>query len=203
MERVVAYVDGFNLYFGLKSRGWRRYYWLNICLLAENLLKPTQQLEAVKYFTARISGPPDKRKRQSTYIEALETQGNLTIFYGKYQFNPRTCRNCGHTISVPSEKMTDVNISVELMADAFQDSFDTAILISADSDLTGPVSAVRRLFPTKRVVVAFPPQRYSVELARLASATFPIGRAQLAKSVFPPTVRKSDGFLLSCPPSWR
>ena len=32
----------------------------------------------------------------------------------------------------PIEKMTDVNIAVELMQDAFQDAFDTAILISAD-----------------------------------------------------------------------
>ncbi|GEM_PF-2744616 len=28
--------------------------------------------------------------------------------------------------------MTDVNIAVELMQDAFQDAFDSAILISAD-----------------------------------------------------------------------
>ena len=39
MERVIAYVDGFDLYFGLKSKGWRRYYWLNIQTLAQNLLK--------------------------------------------------------------------------------------------------------------------------------------------------------------------
>lgn len=25
--RVIAYIDGFNLYFGLKSKGWKRYYW--------------------------------------------------------------------------------------------------------------------------------------------------------------------------------
>jgi hypothetical protein len=34
MERVIAYVDGFNLYFGLKSKGWQRYFWLNIPALA-------------------------------------------------------------------------------------------------------------------------------------------------------------------------
>lgn len=31
--------------------------------------------------------------------------------------------------------MTDVNIAVEMMRDAFQDRFDAALLISADSDL--------------------------------------------------------------------
>jgi len=57
--------------------------------------------------------------------------------------------------------MTDVNISVEVMADAFQNQFDIALVLSADSDLVGPIETVRRLFPTKRMVVAFPPKRTS------------------------------------------
>jgi len=33
MDRVITYIDGFNLYFGLKSKDWQRYYWLNLQLL--------------------------------------------------------------------------------------------------------------------------------------------------------------------------
>jgi uncharacterized LabA/DUF88 family protein len=33
--------------------------------------------------------------------------------------------------------MTDVNIAVELMQDAFQNKFDTALLVTANSDLVG------------------------------------------------------------------
>ena len=29
-RRVAVYVDGFNLYYGLRSKGWRRYYWLDL-----------------------------------------------------------------------------------------------------------------------------------------------------------------------------
>ena len=43
MKRVIAYVDGFNLYFGLKSKGWQRYFWLNISKLAANLLHSDQE----------------------------------------------------------------------------------------------------------------------------------------------------------------
>ncbi len=25
--RVISYIDGFNLYFGLKSKGWKKYYY--------------------------------------------------------------------------------------------------------------------------------------------------------------------------------
>ena len=74
MNRVVAYVDGFNLYFGLKSMGWQRYYWLDVPALVENLLLPGQHLVETKYFTSRVSASAidrDKPKRQSTYLEAL------------------------------------------------------------------------------------------------------------------------------------
>lgn len=136
MQRVITYVDGFNLYYGLRSKSWRRYYWLNLRELSLRLLKPDQHLVCVKYFTARISYPPDKVDRQNSYIEALETLPDLYIFYGKYQVNPQICPSCGATSYIPGEKMTDVNIAVEMLTDVYQNLFDTAILISADSDLT-------------------------------------------------------------------
>ena len=58
---MAVYVDGLNLYHGLKSRGWRRYYWLNLRRLAERLLRPGQSLVAVKYFTARFQLRRDDR----------------------------------------------------------------------------------------------------------------------------------------------
>ena len=203
MERVIAYVDGFNLYFGLKGKGWRRFYWINIQLLVQNLLKFNQQLVMTKYFTARIIGSPDKEKRQSTFIEALETLSDFEIFYGKYQLNPRFCQYCGSQEEVPKEKMTDVQIAVEMLSDAFQDKFDVALLISADSDLVPPVCSVKRLFSHKRIIVAFPPARHSMDLVRFTDASFNIGRAIIAKSVFPDKIKKADGLILQCPVTWK
>jgi len=54
MHQVIAYVDGFNLYYGMKEKGWRRYYWLNLELLIRNLLLNNQHLRMVKYFTALV-----------------------------------------------------------------------------------------------------------------------------------------------------
>ena len=42
MNRVVAYVDGFNLYFGLKAVYGRRYHWLDLQALVRSLLRPGQ-----------------------------------------------------------------------------------------------------------------------------------------------------------------
>ena len=201
-ERVIAYIDGFNLYFGLKSAGWKKFYWLDLQTMVQNLLKPHQDLVFTKYFTSRVSYPPEKERRQSTFIEALETLDEFRIFYGHYQANPQRCRGCGKKVMVPNEKMTDVNIAVEMMSDAYQDLFDTALLVSADSDLTAAVLAIKNLFPKKRVIVAFPPQRHSAQLQRLAHGFLQIGRANLAKSVFPDVVQKADGFVLHRPAEW-
>lgn len=202
-DRVIAYIDGFNLYFGLKAARWKRFYWLNLQALTRNLLKADQQLVFTKYFTSRVSYPADKERRQSTFLEALETLSDFRIYYGHYQANPQWCRKCGNRVLVPSEKMTDVNIAVEMMSDAYQDLFDIALLISADSDLSAPVLAIKQLFPDKRVIVAFPPQRHSAQLQRLAHGYLQIGRASVAKSVFPDKVQKADGFILQKPAEWR
>jgi uncharacterized LabA/DUF88 family protein len=206
MQRVMAYVDGFNLYFGLKSKGWRRYYWLDLHRLIENLLRPDQQLVGVRYFTARISarrGHSDKQKRQATFLEALETLPALHIHYGHYLVKQKQCRNCGATWETHEEKMTDVNIAVELLGDAQDDRFDTAIIVSGDSDLTTPVRAVRQRYPEKRVVVAFPPGRDSVRLRQAATAAFRIGRKKFKDSQLPDRVVKADGFVLERPTEWK
>ena len=115
MERIIVYIDGFNLYFGLRTKGWMRYYWLNLGKLSHNLLKSDQKLLSTKYFTSRISGPADKVKRQGIFIEALETLKNFHIFYGHYLTNTIECRKCGDIFPKPNEKMTDVNIAVEMV----------------------------------------------------------------------------------------
>jgi uncharacterized LabA/DUF88 family protein len=202
MQRVISYIDGFNMYYGLKSQNWDRYLWLDVQALSRSLLKSDQTLIYTKYFTARISQPADKVKRQNTYIEAIQTLPDVTVLFGNYMTTPRTCRNCGFVYNVAQEKMTDVNIAVELLQDAFQDAFDTAILISADSDLIAPIAVIKKLFPDKRVVVACPPGRFSANLTKAAHAYLKIGHGSIEKSQFPEEVPTQSGFILRRPATW-
>jgi uncharacterized LabA/DUF88 family protein len=206
MNRVIAYVDGFNLYFGLRSRQWRRYYWLDLHRMAQNLLRTGQQLVETKYFTSRVSATPanpQKARRQVAYLEALQTLSCVQIFFGHYLENSVECRRCGATWISHDEKMTDVNIATELLTDAFDDRFDTAILVTADSDLTRPIEVVRTRYPGKRVVLAFPPNRFSERLKQVGSAYFTIGRDVLAASQLADSVVKPDGFVLRRPAKWK
>ncbi len=202
-QRVISYVDGFNLYFGLKAGGWSRFYWLNVSKLSENLLLSSQELVTTKYFTSRIAAPPDKVKRQTLFIEATQESTKAELIFGQYFQTPFKCPLCAGTDRVPTEKMTDVNIATEMLTDAFQDRFDTALLISADSDLLAPVKAIRRLFPEKRIVVAFPPNRTSDMLKQSASAHIFIGKHTLAASLLPEKITKRDGYVIERPTRWK
>ena len=200
------YVDGFNLYFGLRSKGWRKYYWLDLCALATALLKPGQTLEAVHYFTSRMRGKDRNAgtiQRQGIYLEALATRPRLKTHFGHYLEKPKRCHTCGARWIDYEEKMTDVNIAVQLLSDAVDDQFDTAILVSGDSDLTAPLKRLRAQFPGKRLIIAFPPGRHSFELRKAADATFTIGEANLRRSQLPPQVLREDSFLLERPLQWR
>lgn len=203
MDRVVVYIDGFNLYFGLCDRGWRRFLWLDLAQFAARLLKPGQVSAGVKYFTARVRDDPGKVQRQSTYLQALEARGGVSIHYGRYQRKARQCRSCNAMWNEYEEKMSDVRLAVELVKDAFTDAFDTAVVVSADADLQPPLELLRELFPTKRVVAVFPPARDSFHLRAIAHESFRIGRARLFKSQLPRVVAKADGFLLRRPIEWR
>lgn len=201
-ERIIAYIDGFNLYFGMREAGYDNCRWLNVKLLVENLLLPNQVLVGVKYFTSRVSNNPDKQKRQSTYIDALTSTG-VKIFYGNYQDGSEECKRCGNIWRTAKEKMTDVNIATAIIVDAFKDEYDMAMLISGDSDLTPPIREVHNLFNKKRVFIAFPPKRHNSSMALVAKGSFMIGRKKLVDSQFPQEVTSKIGYALKIPNEWK
>ncbi len=175
--RTITYVDGYNLYFGMLqeavARGskqepnaaWYRYMWLDLESMAQSMLRPNQVLTAVKYFTSPISSGKGKQERQNAYLDALRTKALVQIIFGRFQPDRKECDRCGHPAYHPQEKKTDVNIATNLICDALEDKYDTALLITGDSDLVPAVDAVKRLRPEKRLIIAFPPNRYSAELA--------------------------------------
>jgi hypothetical protein len=66
-ERIAAFVDGFNVYYGLRDKGFQRFYRLDYRALVETFVRATETLVYVKYFTSRVTKPPDSHKRQSSW----------------------------------------------------------------------------------------------------------------------------------------
>lgn len=205
MSRVSLYIDGFNLYFGLKERRWRKYYWLDHHALGRRLLREGQVLVASNYFTSRIrsiAGNDADVQRQAVYLDALGAQDEVNLHFGHYLIKPRRCASCHATWTGFEEKMTDVNIAVRLLADAMDDVFDVALVVSADSDLVPPISELLRRFPTRRVVVVWPPKRHSNTLKACASADFHLSEAALRQSQLPDRVQTPEGRAFDRPATW-
>ena len=219
-ERAIVYVDGFNLYFGLRAatggekKLTKRIYWLDIQKLSERIVQ-SRQLVAVKYFTARIKGNPQKEIRQSAFLDAIHWHcKKVQTIEGRYLLRDMICRRC-HRVStdiacphcktinkLPEEKKSDVNIATQMLKDAYENLFDTAYLISADSDLVPPIEVIRSMSPPKRVIVFFPHNRYSVELKNVASNQLFISSAMLRQSYLPDEVQKPNGKII-IPDAWK
>jgi uncharacterized LabA/DUF88 family protein len=204
LSTVAAYVDGFNLYHGLRSKHGRKYLWLDLEVVVTRLLKPDQELAVVRYFTARVRDDAPALARQSSYLGALDAHApRIDIRLGRFQEKNLRCHHCGTAWRTYEEKETDVSIAVSLVEDAATDLFDVALLVSADSDLCPAIRAVQRINPEKRVVAVFPPHRRSDELRRVANAAFTLGDANIRASLLPDSVDGPEGRIFARPRSWR
>jgi uncharacterized LabA/DUF88 family protein len=201
--RVISYIDGFNLYFGMRSKGWQKYMWLDLSKLSQSILVRGQSLKRTKYFTSRVRGSANKEKRQNAWLDAIATIPALGTYWGHYQPDTRICRKCGDSQQYHQEKKTDVNIATQLLCDAYGNEFDTAIIVSGDADLVPPILAVKRYFPKKRVIVAFPPDRYSRDLQEAAHAVLHMRESRFRKSRLPLEIALPSGVKITCPDKWR
>jgi hypothetical protein len=91
MAETNVYIDGFNLYHGLKELAAHQttplqWKWLDIHSLAQRLA-PADSIQRLRYFTARVASPghdPGLQQRQQTYLRALSTLPGLTIHLGQF-----------------------------------------------------------------------------------------------------------------------
>lgn len=202
LQRVDVFIDGFNFYFGLKESELSHLKWLDWVALARRL-NTTRQLGQVFYYTARVTRDPAAATRQSTYLDALGAHcgDQLHIVEGRLQWEPRSCTNCNHTFDLRVEKHTDVNMAADMIARAYEDEYDVAMLISGDADQVAAVRAVRRL--GKEVRVVFPPRRESTHLKDAADTAYPVKTDQIERSQLPPAVTTKNNIHLYCPESWK
>lgn len=213
-DRVITYIDGYNLYFGLREKirtqtasghfpnlHWKRYLWLDVVKLSESLLQPNQVLLRTKYFTSRIRGKPESEKRQSLFLEAVYSLPNVKVFFGTFQPDPKECGHCKKVAFHPQEKKTDVNIATQILHDAIFNNFDSAFLITGDSDQVPTIEMTRRIFK-KRLIVFFPPKRQSADLQAVATAVYRIGETKFQKSLLPEQIKLPSGKVIQCPEKW-
>lgn len=124
--RGAVYIDGFNLYYPIKESKLEHLKWSNLWRLGK-LLCDAENLDLVKvvFCTALPKHLPESHERHVKFNAAQSANG-VTVIKGHYV--PDTERQCY------SEKQSDINVALSLMMDGCDDIYDSAFLVSADSD---------------------------------------------------------------------
>ena len=173
MNRVFAFIDGFNLYHSVDNLRQPHLKWLDLWALCEAFTRPkSETLLDVVYFSAYATWLPDPYRRPRQYVGAQVARG-VTPVMGHFKEKDRRCNKCGTRWKAHEEKETDVNIAVSLLRHAYRDSFDRALIVSRDSDLAPALRLVRADCPDKELTVVAPPSHsgHSGELISASTST--------------------------------
>ncbi len=202
--KVIAYIDGFNLYHAVKATGARHHQWLNLRSLCEVFAPKSHfDIRNIYYFSAYATWLPDAFRRHREYVKALESCG-VTPVLSQFKEKSRGCRSCGSRWIGHEEKETDVSIAVQMIDDAYRNQFDRALLISADSDLAPPIRTVLDRFPEKQIRVITPVNRnHSWALVNAAGglkSAKKMTSTHLDMALLPNEVRDADGNLVAMRP---
>lgn len=195
--RVSAFIDGFNLYHAVDATGMHHLKWLDLRALCEKFApRHDYDLRTVYYFSAYATWRADAYARHRAFIRALTLRG-VTPILGKFKEKDRHCHSCGSAWKDHEEKETDVNLALHIVRDAFEDTFDRALVISGDSDLAPALRMLRSRFPTKEIRVIAPVGRaFSMDLVNAAGGVERARKMKLVHlehSLLPATIADSAG----------
>ncbi|MFW7526157.1 NYN domain-containing protein [Vibrio ostreicida] len=150
--KTIVYVDGFNFYYGLLRHS--PYKWLDLVKLFEQELLPMHdpniELIKVKLFTAPVltkfaTNKAQAQNSQDRYWRAMQTlhPDRFELIKGHYQ---AAYQNAIEYLSPPDkqkrvgiwkleEKLTDVQMALDLYRDAVREECEQVVIASNDSDM--------------------------------------------------------------------
>ena len=200
--RVAFFIDGFNIYHSMdEDPSLHKYKWLDLYKLCRILIPRKCSISKVHWFTAYTTWNPKKLSRHQNYARLLQTTP-VEIVLGKFKDKDVYCRLCKRTSRTVIEKQTDVNIAIKLFQNGIQDLYDTAVIISGDSDLVPSIRAAKETFPVKQIGVAFPIGRVSKELKQVSDFSVKLGIHHLKTCQFPDRVEVRTGVFLERPTNY-
>lgn len=134
-ERVMIFIDGNNLYHELRGHyGRADIDFTKFC----NKLAGTRRLVRTYYYNATVDEErePERHAQQEKFIESIQALPYFELRFGRLVYFdwPR---------QAPIEKGVDVKLATDMVVHAFRGSFDTAILVSGDTDYAAALQAVK------------------------------------------------------------
>ena len=199
-----VYVDGFNLYYGAVRD--TPYKWLDIERLC-GLLLPGYRIHRIRYFTALVTPrplDPSKQQRQRVYLRALGTLPRVSVHEGSFvtrrKRRPDASTGAYVVVHDTEENGSDANLAAYLLHDGHRGDYDTAVIVSNDSDFRHPIEMVRRNLGLS-VGIVNPHRKLNRELREVADFRRQIREGALRASQFPDWLTDEQGAFHK-PDSW-
>jgi len=129
MEKVMVFIDGSNLFFTMIDKGCPMK--LDYGKFINKLCTVDRKLIRAYYYDAHLIQADNliKYQRQQKFFSALSRTEYLELRLGRFERG--------------RQKGVDVKLAVDMIDYAVQEVYDTAILVSGDSDLVPAVKLVK------------------------------------------------------------
>jgi uncharacterized LabA/DUF88 family protein len=154
-DRVAIFIDGSNLYHALRSNLGR--FDLNFAEFVSKLCS-SRRLFRTYYYNV-LQDPiqrPDGYREQQEFLDILRKTPYLEVRLGSTKMAQ----------GIPVEKGIDIMLATDLLYFAWNDFYDTAVLVSGDSDFAYALQAIKNM--GKHVEVAYFESGVSKDLLDLA-----------------------------------
>lgn len=194
-KRSALYVDGFNLYHPINDMGEAFLKWASLWKLGKILSEPSGlTLVKVVLCTAVPTDNPGKRDRHTTFNAAQRARG-VEVILGHHVVEGISGKR--------AEKQSDINLALSVILDGLDDVYDTAFLLSADSDQAATGRIFSKRLESKNLISVAPPGRSPPEKLRpFCIKSITLTKHHLECCVMPEMVEGKTGKPITRPASY-
>jgi uncharacterized LabA/DUF88 family protein len=142
--RTICFIDNSYIFRGSYKHQWR----VDFRKLVELLSGPGPVWQT--YFFASEEDPPNMD--QTNLYKYLKMVLHFEVYLYPLRKRQMRCNACGNEWSSYSEKAAAIGMGTILVSLAYNNAFDTAVLVTGDSDFLEPIQTVKSL--GKRIELA-------------------------------------------------
>jgi len=137
-ERVSIFIDGSNLYYSLKDLGVSK---INFQKLV-GLLKKNRLLISIFYYNAPLDISVDAKKYwdQQKFFDALRRLPGFNVVLARLRKHKKEDGTYEFQV-----KGDDVYLAIDLVSGAYENLYDTALIVSGDEDFVPAIKKVQKL----------------------------------------------------------
>lgn len=151
MKRVLAVIDGLNLFHALESQRAGSGE-IDVLSLVKRLINlQSETLVGVRYFSTLATHLTKARQNNQLKVHTAASVGGGEVVLGAFKQLTLFCDACSHRTHRYVEKQTDVSVAVAIVEGAYEDTYDKVLLFSADTDLIPAIKLVKAKFPAKEI----------------------------------------------------